>query len=107
MLISVRHWSSSNGSCKLTPECAGKLEDISHILQFCPGLAQKRHDLMHFTFLNSSFLPEPIRQYLLLRCDPDSSDFCDFILDCSNDATVVRFVQEMGPDLLNNFFGVT
>ena len=102
----TRHWSSSDGFCKQYPDCANKLDDVAHILQACPGLAEKRRDLKNFTYSSSSYLPEDIRNYVRFKCDPDSTDFCQFILDCSNNAIVVRFVQEMGPYFLIYLFDV-
>ena len=37
-----RHWDKTDGSCSLSSQCKGVIEDIPHILKFCPSLAITR-----------------------------------------------------------------
>ena len=104
----LRHWNSKlSGSCLLTPECDGVSEDIPHILQQCPGLLAVRQRLMNFTHDYCSNLPDEVSSLILDLCDPSSSSFCRFLLDCSSLPTVIKFVQATSPDSLIPFFDVS
>ena len=104
----LRHWSKDeNGSCKLSLQCQGIIEDLPHLLQFCPGLRLVRLKLMSFTQNFSSTLPNEIKDVLMRKCDPDLPSFCSFILDCSNDPEVVLLCQKFGKNVLFNFFDIT
>ena len=104
----LRHWSKDeNGSCKLSLQCQGIIEDLPHLLQFCPGLRLVRLKLMSFTQNFSSTLPNEIKDVLMRKCDPDLPSFCSFILDCSNDPEVVLLCQKFGKNVLFNLFDIT
>ena len=83
----VRHWTRNyDGTCCLSPQCRnnGILEDIHHVLQFCPALEWVRTKMMNFTLTCSLHLPNEVKEFLLLVCTPNSSSFCHFLLDCSS-----------------------
>ena len=103
-----RHWSKSNdGACTLTSLCHNVLEDIQHILAFCPALHEVRLNLLKFTQEYSSTLPQPLKLYLLSICCPSHPQFCQFMLDCSCLPEVIRLTQDFGKDVLDHFFHVT
>ena len=104
----TRHWSSSNdGSCTLSSECHGILEDVHHILIECPSLHPIRENLRNFTrnFLQKQ--PDNIQQLVLTKCSEENPFFSQFLLDCSVDVDVIKLVQEFGADALRPMFLVT
>ena len=105
----LRHWTPSqeNGCCKLSPLCLRVLEDVPHIIRWCPSLVNVRRGLIDYTFRYSSTLPLELMSLLRRKCNPDSSTFVDFILDCSTDPDVIRICQELSPEVLDHSFTVT
>ena len=103
----TRHWTNSDGNCRISSECIGQLDDLVHILQLCPALDKKRHDLSLFT-LNYSFnLPSQVGDVLRQNCNLSAQNFCAFLLDCSTDPAVISLVQEFGINVLEVIFTVT
>ena len=103
-----RHWSKTNdGACTLTPECSNVVEDIHHIIAFCPALKEVRMNLLKFTSEYSSCLPEPVKVYIMSICRPSHPQFCQFMIDCSSLPEVVRLAQVFGNDVLGHLFHVT
>ena len=104
----LRHWNlKSSGSCLLTSECSGVLEDIQHILKICPGLLDVRQRLLNFTRDYCSNLPYEVSSLILSHCNPLSNKFCEFLLDCSSLPAIIKFVQETTPDSLIPFFDIS
>ena len=104
----TRHWSSSNdGFCSLSDECQGMLEDISHILTVCPSLKPTREKLREFTADFSLKQPEYIQELIVMKCSEKNPFLCQFLLDCSVDADVIRVAQEYNVDVLRPIFLVT
>ena len=105
----LRHWSSARetGYCKLSLSCSQVLEDVPHIIRWCPSLANVRHGLLDYTYRYSSNLPIELMSLIRSKCTPSSPTFVDFILDCSTDPNVIKITQELGPDVLVHFFAVT
>ena len=104
----VRHWSQKeDGHCSLSVECFDSLEDIPHILQYCPALSSIRKQLYEYT-LNFSFnLPTDARDVILSCCDSSSPNYCLFLLDCSCLPDVIRLRQKYGSDILHKIFELT
>ena len=104
----LRYWSSnSNGFCKLSPECSIKIEDVQHIVQICPALADTRETLREFTNKYVSNLLPTLSTLILKFCVPSHPNFCDFLLDCSTIPEVVCLVQSLGGDVYTPLFDVT
>ena len=105
----VRHWSASNrnGTCSLSPGCSSTRGDIVHMLQNCPALDETRKYLLDYTDSYVEKLPLPVAQLISLHCSPKSSDYCQFLLDCSSLPSVVALVQEFGSDCLSDLFEVS
>ena len=103
----TRHWTNSDGTCRITPECYGKPDDLVHILQVCPALNKKRLDLSLFTLNSSYALPFPAALVLRTGCNPAAPNFCAFLLDCSSDPAVITLVQKFGFKILEDIFDVT
>ena len=103
----VKHWSRTDGCCKLSSTCASIPEDIIHILQACPALTMVRERLLKFTLEKSRLLPGDAATLLIHLSHPSRSEFCGFLLDCSASPPVIRIVQKYGNDILHLFFEVT
>ena len=65
----LRHWGKSDGYCSLSQQCCSTLEDLQHILQYCPALTDSRNNLMDFTRKYCSNLPPDISKTILSYCD--------------------------------------
>ena len=105
----LRHWSPSKetGYCKLSLSCSRTLEDIPHILRWCPSLTNVRHGLTDYTYRYSANLPLELMSLLRRKCNLSSPTFVNFILDCSTDPDVIRTTQVLGSDVLDHLFTVT
>ena len=70
----TRHWTpaSQNGFCEMSLLCSETLEDIPHILQWCPALSNVRHSLLEFTQRFSSNLPPDLFNLIRENCHPES-----------------------------------
>ena len=87
--------------------CSETLEDIPHILQWCPALSNVRHSLLEFTQRFSSNLPPDLFNLIRENCHPESPNFVNFVLDCSALPAVIKLTQELGPSILEPIFTVT
>ena len=99
----VRHWDKKvSGLCKLSTSCINVLEDLQHVLQICPALEPTRRQLLSFTenYLSKHSVPLEIIDVIKDQCNPRSSSFCSFIIDCSSNPLVIRLVQQHGADLV-------
>ena len=103
----TRHWSKDDGSCRLSPECKGTLEDVRHIVCECPALQFIRDRMIAFTLQLSRDLPPEVSSVLLEYCHPAHPNFLSFILDCSTLSPVIRIVQKFDVTVLDPFFTVT
>ena len=102
-----RHWSSNKGGfCLISPACAEVMEDVPHILAFCPGLAPTRGKLVRFTSDYCSHFP-PISDIVSTLCIPTNPNFIQFLLDCSVLPQVILATQVYGSDILTHLFHVT
>ena len=46
----TRHWIKDyKGNCRLSTECLDSLEDLPHLLKWCPALHNTRHELLDYT----------------------------------------------------------
>ena len=97
---------TNDGCCKLSPACAFVLDDIPHMLQPCPSLAETRSKLSIFTSSYSAQVDPQIRS-ILQRFIPDSDELCILLLDCSNNPDVVCASQELGPDALHHLLYIS
>ena len=80
------------------------LEDIQHILQFCPS----RHNITLFTEAYSQKIENPEIVALLTNlCDTNQYSFVDFLLDCSSLPGVIAGVQQHRQAVLHHLFRVT
>ena len=67
------HWSrNKEGVCLLSPVCSTTVEDLTHILRFCPSLTGARTNLAQYTLQYSSNLPSDIKSLLVQHCAPSS-----------------------------------
>ena len=104
----VHHWSLAvTGFCTMSPNCQNLMEDLQHMLQFCPSLDESRRKLYLHTESCSKALSVDARTILLTYCDPKNDHFTRFVVDCSTFPEVIAAVQRDGPDLLSVFFDVT
>ena len=99
------HWSKNkSGVCLLY---SNMVEDLNHILRTCNTLTMHRDKLYQYTMDFSFKLPSDLSFLLLQLCSPSHPLFCNFLLDCSTIPSVISAVQQLGPQVLNNFFTVT
>ena len=91
----------------MSPDCQNVMEDLQHMLQFCPSLDESRRKLYLYTESSSKALSVDASTILLTYCDPKNDNFTRFVVDCSTFPEVVAAVQKDGPDLLSLFFDVT
>ena len=98
----TRHWTGGDGS-----DCRGILEDIPHIIQWCPALKNVRLGLQESTFKYSSTLPLELMHLLRTKCVPSSTSFVSFILDCSSDPDAILLSQKLGEDIFEHLFTCT
>ena len=106
----TRHWGQNkSGTCKLSTLCIDSIEDIPHILQFCPALTDTRKRLQDYTIEYASKLPDSVSALLLSYCDLNSSNFVQFLLDCSSLPDVISLAQSFHSqhDVFSSFFEVT
>ena len=103
----TRHWSAGDGSCAMSSSCSGILEDIPHIILWCPSLTQIRQGLYAYTLRYTSNLPLPLMVLLRTKFHPDNPTFIDCILDCSIDSQIIKTTQELGGDVLRHAFAVS
>ena len=108
----MRHWKASSaeknkGFCQLSDECSNVLETLPHVLCSCPALESTRRNLASFTLKCASKMDETLAALLLDLCDPASSYFFDFLLDCSTIPAVINLVQQHNLEVLDKFFAVT
>ena len=82
-------------------------EDISHILTVCPSLKPTRDKLREFTADFSLKQPEYLQELIMMKCSEKNQFLCQFLLDCSVDADVIRLTQEYNADVLRPIFQVT
>ena len=57
----LKHWSSNKGGCcLLSSDCQDVIEDVEHVLQFCPALEVTRKNLLEFNevFIKKLELPD-------------------------------------------------
>ena len=102
-----RHWSTNRPGHCLLPSCTAQIEDLAHILVFCPSLSHIRTNLLHFTKQYLAKIPEGALQQITNIASPASPLFMDFLLDCSTIPCVILLVQRMGPELLHHLFHVS
>ena len=108
----TKHWGpNKSGTCQMqmAKECETISEDISHILQQCPALDSTRIRLLDYTRVFSLNLPDDVADTLTSCCDIKSSDFVQFLLDCSVLPRVITLFQAYHGvlDILSLFFEVT
>ena len=103
----TRHWGTSSGFCLLSPLCETIMDDLDHIIKYCPALALIRCSLMQFTFNYAKTLPKKICELLHEKCNLSSPTFTNFILDCSVDPDVILTCQDVGFHVLDVLFKVT
>ena len=104
----TRHWGSGHGGgCLISPYCTNILEDLVHILKFCPALNATRLSLYDYTMSFANSLPMKLRNLICKKCDPSTPTFVNFILDCSSDPDVILICQEEGFHILEPLFSVT
>ena len=106
----TRHWGPNrSGDCKMSKECQNVSEDITHILRFCPALEATRKRLMDYTTAYASNLPDEVSSILMSSCSSESSNFVQFLLDCSNLPVVITLAQSFHKelDVISSFFEVT
>ena len=103
----LRHWSSTDGSCSLSVECKNILEDIPHILAFCPAFEDVRSNLIKFTRDYILHLPPLFCDLVLTMCCPSNPRFSSFLLDCSTFPETIQLVQVLGADVLQHLFHIT
>ena len=102
------HWSKNKkGVCLLSSECGNTIEDLPHILSFCPSLTPARTKLNHYTLQYSSNLPDGIKKILMQHCSPSSSTFINFLLDCTSLPDVISAVQVLDADVLHHLFNIS
>ena len=104
----TRHWNLGHGGgCLISPYCTNILEDLVHILKFCPGLNATRISLYDYTMSFANSLPTNLRNLICKKCDPSTPSFVNFMLDCSSDPDVILICQEEGFHILEPLFSVT
>ena len=103
----TRHWSVGDGSCTMSSSCSGILEDIPHIILWCPSLTKIRQGLYEYTLRYSSVLPLPLMALIRSKFHPDNVTFIDCILDCSTDPQIITTTQVLGRDVLYHAFAVS
>ena len=106
----TKYWGPNKlGTCLMSTECQNVSEDISHIIQFCPALTDIRKRLLEYTTAYATSLPDCVSAVLLTNCDLNSSNFVQFILDCSILPEVISLAQSLynQHDVFSSFFEVT
>ena len=102
------HWSKNKeGVCLLSSECGNTVEDLPHILSFCPSLTPARTKLNQYTLQYSSNLPDGIKNILMQHCSPSSPTFINFLLDCTSLPDVISAVQVLDADVLHHLFNIS
>ena len=103
----TRYWNNNDGSCMLSVICKGILEDIPHILKFCPALVITRNNLLEFTHRYLTELPDELKFLLGSMYHPDHPQFCQLLLDCSSIPSIISLTQQLGPFILEHIFFVS
>ena len=84
------------------------VEDIPHILKFCPALTPFRQKLNLFTEAFCQRLEiQDIRSLLTNLCVTSNPLFVNFLLDCSYLPMVITSMQQHGVVVLHHLFRVT
>ena len=103
-----RHWSKNKaGVCLLSEGCKTVLDDLHHILLFCPALQPIRDKLVNFTISYCDRLPHQLGTAILTFLVPTHPLYCQFLVDCSPIAEVISLVQTYGRDSLTHLFHIT
>ena len=105
----VKHWSLDNrqGFCS-APSCVSLQVpgNIQHILQDCIALDDTRAKML--VYIQDCLYKFPHISHVLKEyADPHSSDFIQFILDCSSLPLVIQSYQTQGKYILNTLFKIT
>ena len=101
------HWSDGDSSCSLSSSFAEKLEDIPHIICWCPALTGICNGLCKYTLRYTSVLPLPLMSLLRAKFHPDIPTFVDSVLDCSVNPDFIRTTQVFGEDVLHHTFAIS
>lgn len=106
----TRHWSQNqSGCCLLSSECKEEKEDLNHIIESCPALNHVRAKLFEYSQNYAVVKVEnlELRELILNLCNPSSSLFFQYLLDCSCLPPVIHQVQRHGPEVLHHLFTVS
>ena len=102
-----RHRSKNKaGVCLLSENCNSTLEDLQHILAFCPTLQPTREKLMKYTVSYCKKVPY-LSQLIISYLDPVNPLYCQFLTDCTPIHEIVSVKQEYEYDSLNHIFHIT
>ena len=102
-----RHWSKNKaGVCQLTENCNSSLENLPHILAFCPALQSTREKLMKFTLSYCEQVPF-FTQLILKYLNPVNPMYCQFLIDCTSIDEIITTTQEYGESSFDHFFEIT
>ena len=100
-------WSPNTSEfCQLSPECATTVEDIDHILKFCPALSKTRKKLLNYSLSYCDNF-DAIKTIGEKYCHPAHPQFCQFLLDCSTLSDVIRTAQIYDDSVLEYLFNIT
>ena len=104
----TKHWAKDyDGCCIISQTCKGTVEDLPHILQFCPALFPTRSNLLDFTRIYVQDLPPAAAKLILELLDPSHPSFCTFLLDCTTLPPIISLVQMLGESSLFYLFDIT
>ena len=99
---------NTEGFCLLSSSCSKTVGNFQHILSTCNALQPTRVKLMKFTADYCNSVPPPVKELLVKLCDPSSSSFCQFLLDCSILPPVISATQQHdGFSVLQQLFHVS
>ena len=102
-----RKWSKNkHGVCLLSKKCEFTIEDLPHILQFCPALQPTRDKLVQYTLSYAKRFPL-VSNLLLTFLVPSHPLFCQFLLDCSTVSQSISAKQIHGFEIYEHLFEVT
>ena len=101
------HWSKNkSGFCLLSASCSSTVEDLPHLLSSCTALKPTREKLLRFTHNYCKELPY-IKEIIINFCNPASSVFSQFLLDCSSFPSVIIAAQQHGDEVHHHLFHIT
>ena len=103
------YWLQNQSGHCLAPTCRGlgQVEDLAHILTYCPSLEATRHHLLSFTVKYSSNLLPIIKNLLFEYLNPENPNYVQFLVDCSTLPDVISAGQQTGPDVVHHLFHIT